>query len=154
MDNKMETFCQNPMNILKVIGVINQNFSRLMEKYAQNSPHRDPYQYFMTGSCAAYAQILHEIFSGYAEYYDMPGHILNKIGNFYFDVGGINYEPNEPNSEYRDCPDEYFDMVTAPYWRKDGIEKKLIPELIEIGKQALEKYLNELNIAEENGKTR
>ncbi len=155
MNDKMALFCQNPFNVLKIIDAINDNFAPLIQQYAPTCPHRDPYSYFMTGSCPVYAEIIHEVFKGYADYYDKPGHILNKIGNYYFDVGGINQEPIEQNSQYQYCEEEYFGMATLPYYRKDDVEDIIKPKLIEVGQQALAAELAKMDDEEKiNGKTR
>ena len=143
MNENLEEFINNPDNIIDIINTINKSFPDIMETYVPTSPHRDPIQYFLTGSCTTYATLLHEIFKGYASYYDCDSHVLVKIGDYYYDVNGENIEPKLENSGYRYCSDKDYGCVLISLGRTDGIDDIIYPELLKIGQNALQDKLTQ-----------
>lgn len=143
MDNTIEKFISNPFNVEKVIREINAQFPIVVEQYIPNNPHRDATQYFRSGSCPVYAEILHDTFEGYAQYYDSASHVIVKIGNYYYDVGGIFSKEYLEKGDFVYCPDDYFGFVFTKFGRKDEEEKIIYEHLKEIAKDILQEKLQE-----------
>ena len=134
--------------ILNVIDAINKSFPIIMNKYFPNYHHKDPYNYFLTGSCAKYAEILHEVFNGYAKYVTNNYHALVQIGKFCYDVKGLNYDASVNKNLYIVYEDgeenEFLLHAEINFGRHDEhIIDTIMPELIAVGKEALAKQLNE-----------
>ncbi len=131
--------------VLKVIEEINNNFPKVMEKISPLNPHRDPFNYYMTGSCLYYAELLHDIFEDYATYCKTDSHAFVKIGDHYYDVCGVNTDAQFKRvtvEEFSKEEEPYFFMATLGFGRKnDEVDKQLIKELTNIGKEALAQIL-------------
>ena len=56
MENNIETFIQNPMNVYTIIEELLQAFPEVFSKY--NSYERDGRSFYMLGHCASFADIL------------------------------------------------------------------------------------------------
>lgn len=146
MEEAIKEFIKSPYNVNNVIYDIYESFGKIMEEQCPTCPHRDAYNYFMTGACPTFAQILHTIFEGFAEYYDTDGHILNKIGNYFYDIAYWKIKLCSEHPEYRYCPDELFGMATIALGKHDGTEEKIKEPLIEVGKESLKRNLEELGL--------
>ncbi len=145
MTEDQEKIITNPFIVLEVIKFINSNFAPIIKNLCPTCPHRDGSYYFVNGSCATYAEILHSVFEGVSQYYSCANHVVTKIGNLYYDAQGLNYAPLETD-EYKFCPEEYFPEVKLGLHRTDGTEELIKDPLIEIGKTALEKFLRKKGI--------
>ncbi len=132
--------------VLKVIEAMNARFGEVMESICPTNPHRDPYNYYLTGSCVAYAEILHEVFKGYARFCCTKSHAFVRIGNYYVDVTGVYNDAQFKRVEFEEfsLEDEpYFYMATIPFGRNNSeVENKVQAALINIGKEELAKILN------------
>ena len=127
--------------VLNVIDIINDNFPEVMARVSPTNPHRDPYNYYMTGSCLYYAEILHNVFSGYANYCKTEDHAFVKIGNHYFDVCGVYNDAQFKRVEFEEYSledEDHFYLSTLGFGRNnDEVDNKLIDILTNIGKEAL-----------------
>ena len=150
MENNLEEFIKNENNILHVIKKINESFPEIMEKYYQTCPHRNAKTYFMTGSCAAYAEMLHNLFTPFASYYDsnVIGHIVVKIGDYYYDCLGINNEPLYPENKYRYCDEEYLGVFKDIANKRSSIDKVIMPYLLQVGQEIIAQELEKLEEAQ------
>ena len=133
--------------VLKVIDAINAKFPEVMKKVDPYSPHRDPVNYYLTGSCVQYAIILHDIFEGYANYCRTKSHAFVKIKDHYYDVGGVYTDAQFKRVDVDEFPPEeemYFEMATLDLGRFDkNTDSLLDDEFIKIGKETLGKIIEQ-----------
>lgn len=154
MENNLEEFIKNRNNILNVIKKINESFPEIMEKYYQTCPHRSAEAYFMTGSCAAYAEMLYNLFSPFASYYDsnVMEHIVVKIDKLYYDCLGINYEPFYQENKYRYCDEEHLGVFKDIANKRSNVDKVIMPYLLQVGQEVIAQELEKFD--ESQTKTR
>ena len=133
--------------VLQVIKAINNKFPEVMKKVCPTNPHRDPVNYYLTGSCVQYAEILHEVFKGYAKLCCTKGHAFVHIGDHYYDASGICFTAEYKEEEFEEFSFEdepYFYMSTLPFGRWDKQYDQLLEnEFINIGKEALGKIIEQ-----------
>ena len=150
MENNLEEFIKNENNILNVIKKINESFPEIIEKYYPTCPHRSAENYFMTGSCAAYAEMLYNLFTPFASYYDsnVIGHIVVKIGDYYYDCLGINNEPLYPENKYRYCDEEHLDVFKDIANKRNDVDKVIMPYLLQVGQEIITQELEKFDEAQ------
>lgn len=135
----MNEMMTNHEVVISVIDELREAFPEIFMKY--NNYKREANNFYMFGHCASFADILSEIFKGYATQYSNGGHVITKIGEDFFDIlGWANGEYLNPREggKYKawiDAPLEYdFCDLTS----KDDHDYELRMELIQIGKRKLQ----------------
>ena len=128
-----------------VIEDLNEKFTFVLHKHFPNAPHYNSFQYYMEGSCVYFAEILHEVFKGYAKYCLREGHALVKIGDYYYDARGMDYDPMIHKEKYHvfedDEIDEFMYLANLMRQRKE-IDDVITPDMIMFGKEALAKIID------------
>ena len=149
----MEEVITDMGTVFRVISSINTNFPTIMKKINPYSYHQDPINYYLTGSCTYYAEILHDVFEGYANFCCTETHAFVKIGSHYYDVAGVYNDAQFGRVEFEVFPfeeEEYFYAATLSFGRKSNFDEKIRDELTIIGKETLAKILEEKSYQKEN----
>ena len=157
MDNeKIQEIISNPDNIIKVIDVLNDSFDMLYLKYTLESLKKtnpvmnidytkldlhSALSYYQNGHCASYAKILSQIFNQ-AIKYNSSEHVIVRIANHFYDVRGL--IDNIVTSEFHiTTEDDEKQILETQFGLPDALEKPIEKDLIEIGKEELNKiYIN------------
>lgn len=133
-------------NVDKVHAIINEivnSFSNVIKKYEPHH-HGDAYSYFLEGHCTTFIQILYEIFDGNIEVYNNPYHVIAKIGENFYDVTGVLHDSQIVDYKYIEYEYMLYLEDVGLLGNSDKIAKKIIPDLVEIGKKKSNEIFEQL----------
>ena len=129
--------------VLSIINLLNDNFSELYNKYQNKLLKKlnvtefkinyleSPYDYYLNGHCLSYSKILCNIFKENAIQYYSSDHVVTKIGNCYYDVGGL-INPQDIKN-YNIVNENGYNYINMMFNNSDNIEREIEQELINIG---------------------
>jgi hypothetical protein len=133
-EEELKEYIENPDVVNSVIYAINLS---LKVPEPQNI-----YTYFLTGHCNVYAEILVKVFEGHAIPCSNVGHIVVKIGEYYYDVEGIIPSSTIEPTEFQEMSnDELYDISNTGL---GAFRNEIDDELIELGAAIGKEHLEEL----------